>query len=252
MEDSVYKGTHAFNLQKKILIAHLYPREMSIYGDIGNVITLKRRLQWRGYSVEVKPVEIGEPYDFSDVDLVFGGGGQDSGQSIIAVDLLERGEDIRKLVSDGVPMLVICGMYQLFGRGFTTIEGRKLPGIDVFRATTTGGGTRMIGNVVVDSHFGRLVGFENHSGQTMLEHDQAPLGVVKKGFGNNTTSHREGSITNNAIGTYMHGPLLPKNPVLADHLLLSVLKRKFKTESLDPLNDELELAAALVAAKRPQ
>jgi lipid II isoglutaminyl synthase (glutamine-hydrolysing) len=237
---------------KKVVIAHLYPREMNIYGDLGNIITLVKRLEWRGYEAEVRAVEVGEPFDFAGVDIVFGGGGQDSGQLVMGEDLLKRSEDLRQLAADGAPMLTICGTYQLFGRGFTTMEGQEIPGIDVFRASTVGGEVRMIGNIVVDSPYGRLVGFENHSGQTVLEPGQEALGKVKKGFGNNPDSHREGAITGGAIGTYMHGPVLPKNPKLADHLIETALKRRHGVEQLEPLQDELELFAAKVAMTRPQ
>jgi lipid II isoglutaminyl synthase (glutamine-hydrolysing) len=237
---------------KTIHITHLYPREMNIYGDLGNIITLVRRLEWRGYHAEVSNVEVGKPYDFARTDIVFGGGGQDSGQLIMGADLVKRGDVLRQLAADGTPMLVICGTYQLFGRGFTTMEGQEIPGIDVFRASTIGGQTRMIGNVVVDSPFGQLVGFENHSGQTILEAGQSPLGKVKRGYGNNPKSHREGALSNNAIGTYMHGPLLPKNPRLADHLLAVALRRRHEVGELEPLRDTLEMAAARVAASRPQ
>ena len=237
---------------KKLVIAHLYPREMNIYGDLGNVITLQKRLEWRGYDVKVRSVEVGEPFDFAAADIVFGGGGQDSGQLIMGDDLVKRGTDLRQMAADGVPMLVICGTYQLFGRGFTTMEGQEIPGIDVFRASTVGSRVRMIGNIVVDSPFGQLVGFENHSGQTILEPEQEPLGVVKKGFGNNPKSRREGALSGNAVGTYMHGPVLPKNPHLADHLILAALKRRWGVTELEPLDDRQELTAARVAAGRPQ
>jgi CobQ-like glutamine amidotransferase family enzyme len=236
---------------KKLVIAHLYPREMNIYGDLGNVLTLRRRLEWRGYEVVVRPVEVGEPFDWAEVDVVFGGGGQDSGQLVVGPDLLRRGEQLRRLAADGVPMLVICGMYQLFGRGFTTMEGQEIPGIDVLRVSTVGGRVRMIGNVVVDSAFGQLVGFENHSGQTLLEPDQEPLGRVRQGFGNDPKSGYEGAVRGNVIGTYLHGPVLPKNPALADHLLSAAVRRWGVTE-LAPLDDALELAAARVAVSRPQ
>src|SRR5437899_2308827 len=144
-------------MSRQIVIAHLYPRDMNIYGDIGNIIALTKRLEWRGYEVKVRAVEPGEPFDFAGVDIVFGGGGQDSGQLIVGEDLLRRGDDLRAMAADGVPMLVICGTYQLFGRGFTTLDGREIPGISVFRASTVGGSVRMIGNVVVDSRFGQLV-----------------------------------------------------------------------------------------------
>lgn len=237
---------------KRVTIAHLYPREMNIYGDLGNVVCLRRRLEWRGYEVQVIPVEIGKAVDWAAVDLVFGGGGQDSGQLVMGTDLMQRGDDLRQMVADGVPMLTICGTYQLFGRAFTTIEGQELAGIDVFRATTMGGNVRMIGNIVIDSPYGRLVGFENHSGQTILEPEQAALGKVKKGFGNNPKSRREGAVSGNAIGTYMHGPVLPKNPQLADHLLLAAVRRRWGVTELEPLDDRLALRAAKVAAGRPQ
>jgi len=239
-------------MSKKVVIAHLYPREMNIYGDLGNVLTLVKRLEWRGYEAEVRPVEIGEPFDWSAVDIVFGGGGQDSGQLVMGADLLGHGDDLRQMAAEGVPMLTICGMYQLFGRGFTTLDSREIPGIDVFRASTVGSGVRMIGNIVIDSPFGRLVGFENHSGQTILEPGQEPLGKVRKGSGNNPGSRQEGAITNNAIGTYLHGPVLPKNPALADHLLLAALKRRYNVTELAPLDDKLEHLAAKSATGRPR
>jgi lipid II isoglutaminyl synthase (glutamine-hydrolysing) len=239
-------------MSRKLVIAHLYPREMNIYGDLGNVTALVKRLEWRGYQAEVRPVEIGQAFDWTTVDVVFGGGGQDSGQLIMGADLLKHGQQLRDMAADGVPMLTICGMYQLFGRGFTTQDGRELPGIDVFRASTVGGGVRMIGNIVIDSPFGRLVGFENHSGQTWLEPDQPALGRVRKGYGNNPKSRREGAVTNQAIGTYLHGPVLPKNPALADALLLAALKRRHNVAQLEPLADQLELAAAKTAMGRPR
>lgn len=239
-------------MSRKVVIAHLYPREMNIYGDIGNIAALVKRLEWRGYETEVRAVEVGEPFDFTQVDLVFGGGGQDRGQLIVGHDLQQRGEALRRAVQAGLPMLVICGLYQLFGRGFTTAGGQDIPGIDIFRATTIGGSTRMIGNVVLESEFGRLVGFENHSGETILEPEQAPLGRVVKGYGNSTKGRREGAVTHNAIGTYLHGPILPKNPALADHLILTALRRRFGDVELAALDNSRELAAAKTAISRPQ
>lgn len=237
---------------RKVTIAHLYPQEMNIYGDLGNVLCLKKRLEWRGFAAEVVPVEAGRPFDWSVVDLVFGGGGQDSGQLVMGPDLVKRGDQLRRLANDGCPMLVICGSYQLFGRGFTTMEGQEIPGIDIFRANTIGGRVRMIGNVVVESRFGRLIGFENHSGQTVLEPGQPALGVVKKGFGNNPKSGQEGAVSGSVIGTYMHGPVLPKNPGLADFLILAALKRRYGLAELEPLDDRLERAAAVAAEGRPR
>jgi CobQ-like glutamine amidotransferase family enzyme len=225
---------------------------MNIYGDLGNVTTLVKRLEWRGFPAVVRPVEAGLKFDFSEADIVFGGGGQDSGQVVVGPDLLERGEELRQFVAAGKPVLVVCGLYQLFGRGFTTLEGQEIPGIGVFRARTIGSTVRMIGNVTVQSQFGELVGFENHSGQTILDPEQDELGYVTKGYGNNSDSRSEGAISNNAIGTYLHGPVLPKNPALADHLVLNALKQRYGTAELEPLDDSLELAAARVARARPR
>jgi len=236
----------------KLVIAHLYPREMNIYGDAGNILTLVKRLEWRGYEAEVRAVEVGEPFDFSQADIVFGGGGQDRGQLIVGADLLERDDALRKAAEEGMPMLLVCGLYQLFGRAFITADGQELPGLGVFHATTQGAKQRMIGNIVVDSPFGRLVGFENHSGATLLEPGQLPLGKVSEGYGNDLKSKHEGAITGNAIGTYLHGPILPKNPTLADHLILTALERRHGSTKLVALNDKLELAAARTAADRPQ
>ena len=236
----------------KLVIAHLYPREMNIYGDLGNIIAFCKRLEWRGFEAVVKPVEIGESFDFSKADIVFGGGGQDSGQLVVGPDLLKRGEELRQLSKDGAPMLLVCGLYQLFGRGFTTLEGQEIPGISVFMASTRGSSVRMIGNVIVKSQFGELVGFENHSGQTVLEPDQEPLGVVQKGYGNDDSSKREGAVRSNTIGTYLHGPVLPKNPALTDHLLLVALKRRTGVKHLEKLDGTFEVAASRVAASRPR
>jgi hypothetical protein len=225
---------------------------MNIYGDAGNVLTLVKRLEWRGYEAEVRAVEVGEAFDFSQADIIFGGGGQDRGQLIVGADLLERGDALRQAAADGVPMLLVCGLYQLFGRAFITSDDQELPGLGIFHATTKGAKQRMIGNIVVDSPFGRLVGFENHSGATLLEPGQTPLGRVAKGHGNDPKSKHEGAITNNAIGTYLHGPILPKNPTLADHLLLTALTRRHGITKLAVLDDKIELAAARTAADRPQ
>jgi CobQ-like glutamine amidotransferase family enzyme len=239
-------------MSQLVTIAHLYPREMNIYGDMGNIITLVKRLEWRGYRVKVVAVEVGEPVDWDAVDIVFGGGGQDSGQLVVGADLLERGEVLRKLAGQGLPMLVICGLYQLFGREFVTAAGKKIPGIGVFAASTKAGSVRMIGNVATHSEYGVLVGFENHSGATKLDKGQAPLGRIVKGYGNNPKSRQEGAVSGAAIGTYLHGPVLPKNPGLADHLILAALARRYGVTSLPPLDDHLEQAAAKVAAGRPR
>lgn len=237
---------------REIVIAHLYPDEMSIYGDTGNIRALEQRLAWRGYKPVVKRVEIGKPFDFSKTDIVFGGGGQDRGQVVVSEDLQTRGEALREAAADGMPMLVICGLYQLFGHHFRTVDGAEIPGIGVLDLRTVGSDIRMIGNIVVESPYGRLVGFENHSGLTMLGSGQQALGRVRKGYGNNAKSRMEGAVSHNVIGTYLHGPILPKNPALADHLILQAVARKYGVISLPPLDDTAEAVAAKVAATRPQ
>ncbi len=240
------------NAPMRLVVAHLYPDEMNIYGDLGNIVALSRRIQWRGHEVDVQPVQIGKPFDFSAADILFGGGGQDRGQLLIERDLVARGEELRHQATAGLPMLVVCGLYQLFGHGFRTGAGTDIEGVGIFGATTVAGSQRMIGNITVQSRFGRLVGFENHSGQTVLEPGQQPLGRVEKGFGNDPSRQFEGAVSNNVIGTYLHGPILPKSPALADHLILQAAQRRYGVTDLEPLDNTLELAAARSAAARPR
>ena len=236
----------------RLVIAHLYPYEMNIYGDTGNVIALRRRLEWRGLEARVDPVPVGADYDLSEADIVFGGGGQDRSQLEVAGDLGRRRAAIHEAVAAGTVFLTICGTYQLFGRRFLTQDEQEIPGIGVFAMDTIGGRRRMIGNVVVATPWGDLVGFENHSGRTLLDPGQSALGRVKKGFGNNETRREEGAVTANCFGTYLHGSLLPKNPAFADELLIRGLRRRFGPGStLAPLDDELERRAAQAAARRP-
>lgn len=235
-----------------LVIAHLYPWEMNIYGDTGNVIALQRRLEWRGIEARVDPVPVGEQYDFTAADVVFAGGGQDRSQLDVAADLQERAGALREAVSAGTVFLTVCGTYQLFGRRFLTHDGVEILGIGVFGMETIAGRRRMIGNVVVDSEWGRLVGFENHSGRTLLDAGQRPVGTVVKGFGNDGESGLEGAVTANCFGTYLHGSLLPKNPRLADELLTRALRRRHGDGVvLEPLDDSLEVAAAEAASRRP-
>lgn len=235
-----------------LVIAHLYPYEMNIYGDTGNVIALRRRLEWRGLEARVDPVPVGAGYDLAGADIVFGGGGQDRSQLEVADDLQRRRDAVHEAVAAGTVFLTICGTYQLFGRRFLTQDGQQIPGIGVFAMDTIGGSKRMIGNVVVTTPWGDLVGFENHSGRTLLDPGQASLGRVKKGYGNNETRREEGAVTANCFGTYLHGSLLPKNPAFADELLARALRRRHGAGfALEPLDDRLENLAARAAARRP-
>lgn len=238
-----------------ITIIQLYPKDMNLYGDWGNTLVLKKRLEWRGFSVEIIDHNPGDVTDFSTGDIFVGGGGQDAGQLAIQDDLLSRGEELKTLANDGVPMLLICGMYQLFGRQFVTNDGSIIRGIGVLPVETTAGEERLIGNITLESErFGTIVGYENHSGQTFLDDTVQPLGKVVRGAGNNTTDGTEGVQFNNVIATYLHGSLLPKNPTIADFLIAKALKRRgISTDDLKPLEvDALAQTAQQVAAERPR
>lgn len=235
---------------KTINIGHLYPAEMNIYGDNGNVLTLVWRLTQRGYQPKVHRIEIGSNLP-SNLDILLGGGGQDSGQDKIKDDLIRQNDELKAQAKDGLVILAVCGTYQLLGHYFDTASGDRLPGIGLFDAFTKAESKRLIGNIVVSSPFGRLVGFENHSGQTHLNPGQLPLGRVERGSGNDESSGKEGAVTANAFGTYLHGPLLPKNPHLADELLKRAIERRYGEAKLTPLDDAWALRAAEVAARRP-
>jgi CobQ-like glutamine amidotransferase family enzyme len=236
----------------KLKILHLYPKEMNLYGDHGNVLTLKKRCEWRGIKTEIIEHEPGNEIP-DDIDIIFGGGGQDSNQDRIVDDLQKIAPKLKELVENNTPTLLICGLYQLFGKYFETQDGHKLPGIDVIDITTKAGPSRLIGNVVIDTpEFGEVVGYENHSGLTELGKSVSAFGTVTKGYGNNGKDLTEGAKYLNCIGTYLHGPVLPKNPRLADFLILKAAERKQKTTRLERLNDSIENRAHKTAASRPQ
>jgi lipid II isoglutaminyl synthase (glutamine-hydrolysing) len=235
----------------RLTLVHLYPREMNIYGDTGNVLVLRKRLDWRGIDATVVPVSVGDPLP-GEADILLGGGGQDAAQGEIGADFVSRGAALRAMADDGVVMLAICGTYQLLGHEFLTKDGERIPGVGVLDLTTTGTDTRLIGNNAVDSSWGRLVGFENHSGLTELGTGVQPLGRTESGRGNNGRDLTEGAVRNNVFGTYLHGPVLAKSPGFADELLRRALDRRGASADLAPLDDSLALAAAEVAARRPR
>lgn len=227
----------------KITIGYLYGDLMNIYGDIGNIITLQKRAQWRGIEVKIRVKSLESRIKKGECDLFFFGGGQDQTQTIVSRDLVTsgKGKIIKKEIERGVPLLSVCGGYQLLSKYYKPHQGPKLQGIGLFKAYTDASNDRMIGNIVIDSMFGKLVGFENHSGKTFLKKGALLFGMVLKGFGNNGKDRTEGCLYKNAIGCYMHGSLLPKNPKLADWLLKKALEVKYKKEvELKPLDDEFE------------
>lgn len=236
----------------RLTIHHLYSDMMNLYGDRGNVISLRKRCEWRGIDVEVLDVGLGERVRPTGCDIFLFGGGQDREQSLLAEDLSgSKGADLRSIVDEGGVVLGVCGGYQLMGHHYETLEGEKLPGVGIFDLHTRPGRpgeARLISNVlmsVTPPEGGvprEVVGFENHGGRTYLG-DTQPLGEVVAGFGNNGEDGGEGARRLNAYGTYLHGSLLPKNPWLADQLILEAIRRVDAAFELTPLEDTREKAA---------
>lgn len=224
---------------------------MNIYGDRGNVIALRYRCEARGIALEVVDINVGDAFDPTEFDLVLMGGGQDREQRRIADDLVARGPALKAAIDGGLPALAVCGGFQLFGHRYVDHDGGSIPGIGVFDLETRHPGPaadRCIGDVVLATEFGDVVGFENHGGRTYLAASQEAFGTVKRGFGNNAEDGREGARYKNAFGTYLHGSLLPKNPALADRLILAALQRRYGPDAtLPPLDDATEARAHAAA-----
>ncbi|CAN5872827.1 glutamine amidotransferase [soil metagenome] len=242
----------------KLTIHHLYADMMNLYGDRGNVISLKKRCEWRGIGVEVVDVGLGERIAPTGCDIFLFGGGQDREQSLLAEDLSgSKGADLRAIVDDGGVVLGVCGGYQLMGHYYETLDGEKLPGVGIFDLHTEPGAddeARLIGNVLVhialdDDSSQEIVGFENHGGRTYLDGVE-PLGEVVAGHGNNGRDSYEGARRYNAYGTYLHGSLLPKNPWLADKLIRSAIEKDLDGFELEPLDDAIEHAAFEAISRR--
>ena len=228
-----------------IKIGHLYPDMLNLYGDRGNILALRRRLEARGFEPEVTEITMGRSFAWDEFDILFIGGGQDFEQDVLLDDLGKgKDEEIKKAVHGGVPLLAICGGYQMLGNYYQTFDGKKLEYTGVLDFYTEGKPERMIGNYAFRTKEGyEIIGFENHSGRTFLGASLEPLGTVIKGFGNNGEDKTEGVRFKNTFGTYSHGPVLPKNPELADLLIKAALERKGMDSELAPLDDTLELYA---------
>jgi len=228
----------------------LYPEQMNIYADRGNILFLQRRCEWRGIEFSYAAAGPGEGLDPGAHDLLYLGGGQDRDQRAVAGDMVATKRDaLASAVEDGVVVLAVCGGYQLLGGSYQLGEER-LPGLGLADLETVREpGPRLIGNVAIESDLGTgqqtIAGFENHGGRTYLGAGAQPFGRVLSGFGNNGKDGLEGVRRDNLIGTYLHGPLLPKNAWLADHLISLALERRYGSPpELEPLDDKLERAAA--------
>jgi CobQ-like glutamine amidotransferase family enzyme len=237
---------------KPLVILQLYPHDMNIYGDNGNALVLARRAQWHGYKPEIITYNPGDTFP-DHVDIIVGGGGQDSGQDKIQEDLLKIGPTLRALAKDNTPMLMICGLYQLFGKYFKTQDGHIIEGIGLLDITTVAGPERLIGNIVTNSsQFGDIIGYENHSGQTFLADGIQSLGIVTQGAGNNSKDGHEGARYRNVIGSYTHGSLLPKNPAIADWLIEQAAAKRYGEFTPNVIDDRFAELARIHASKRPR
>ncbi|MCI8418720.1 MAG: glutamine amidotransferase [Lachnospiraceae bacterium] len=225
----------------KLTIGHLYPDLLNLYGDRGNIQCLSRRLQWRGIEAEVRPFFAGERVDFSRLDLVLLGGGSDREQELVCRQLGEIRQDFRSYVEDGGVVLAVCGGYQILGDYYRTAK-KEIPGLGILPLYTEWEPGRLVGNIILDSplSLAPVVGFENHGGRTYIG-EGTPFGRVLLGYGNTKTSGNEGMMYRHVIGTYLHGPLLPKNPEICDYLLERALERRFGgVWKLKKLSDKLE------------
>jgi CobQ-like glutamine amidotransferase family enzyme len=239
-----------------VRLGHLYPAEMNIYADRGNIAVLERRLAWRGMALEVTALEIGDPVEPGAHDLYYLGGGQDRDQAVVAEDLARaKAGGLRAAVAGGAAALCVCGGFQLAGHGYTGADGTRMPGIGILDLDTVAGPTRLIGDLVIEAELEgerrTVVGFENHAGRTRLGPGARPLGRVVRGHGNNGRDGLEGGVSGRVIGTYLHGPLLPKNPWIADTLIgWALAHRTGAAPALEPLDDALEQEAHAAAVAR--
>jgi lipid II isoglutaminyl synthase (glutamine-hydrolysing) len=241
----------------KIRVGHLYPDYLNIYADRGNIAVFAGRAHARGLELEITPIGLGETVQPGEHDLLYVGGGQDREQALIAKDIEAKSEALVEAVQGGAAVLAVCGGYQLLGRSYRDRSGAELPGAGVLPVETVAGERRMIGDVLLECELDpgekrTLAGFENHAGRTILDADAQPLGRVLAGFGNDGQSGYEGCRVGRAIGTYLHGPLLPRNPWLADWLLAQAMAHRTGGEPpvFEPLDDELEAQAHAVSAAR--
>jgi CobQ-like glutamine amidotransferase family enzyme len=236
---------------RTLRVAHLYPELLNLYGDSGNILCLRKRMEWRGITPDIMEVHVDDRPTFADVDIAFIGGGSDREQKIVCDKLLAERDELAAFVEDGGVLAAVCGGYQLLGSSYLMAD-EKVEGLSLVDLYTDHDDPRLIGNIVVESEVSPqpIVGYENHGGRTHLGEGVKPLGRVLYGHGNDGKTGYEGVLYKNVLGTYVHGPLLPKNPGVADWLISRALERKYGDGSLEPLDDTEELAANKVMYDR--
>lgn len=234
-------------------VCHLYPDLLNLNGDGGNVVAFVQRCRWRNIAVSIEAVNLGDPVDFTGCDFVFLGGGSEHELRLIAADLMKHRHEFGAAIEDGLVVLAIGGGYQLLGKYFLTLEQEKIPGLGILDFYTRAGEQRLVGDIavelIIDGDKYIISGFENHSGKTYLGKVK-PLGKVLSGYGNNGMDGFEGARYKNVYCSYMHGPLLPKNPRLTDHLIARSMKKRGVQQKLTPLDDSLENTASRVMLER--
>ncbi len=236
-----------------VRLGHLYPEHLNIYADRGNIAVFRRRLEWRGLALDVVEVGLGDEIP-EDCNLYYLGGGQDRDQLMVAKDLLRKADSLQRAADSGAAVLAVCGGYQLMGHSYVAADGEEMAGTGLLDLETTAGTDRLIGDVVLSVNLNgetaTVVGYENHAGRTRLGSGCGPLGRVDKGHGNNGEDGFEGAVSGRRVGTYLHGPLLPKNPWLADTMLRWALDHSGANIELEPLDDTLERSAHATAVAR--
>jgi lipid II isoglutaminyl synthase (glutamine-hydrolysing) len=223
----------------------MYPDLLNLYGDGGNIICLKHRCDWRGIKANVIDFTLNQEKELNIGDIFFIGGGSDKSQNIVYQHFLDYKNDLQDLIEDEAVFLAICGGYQFLGEKYIDAGGNEVPGLGIFDYYTQSEEGRLIGNIIIENNLNldplTIVGFENHGGRTY--HDYNSLGSVKVGYGNNGKDKEEGMVYKNCVGTYLHGPILPKNPHFADYLILKALKRKYNINNISKLDDKFEYGA---------
>jgi CobQ-like glutamine amidotransferase family enzyme len=240
--------------QMELNIINMYPDILNMYGDIGNLLCIVKRCQWRGIKVNQIISTLGSNVTINeeDTDMIFIGGGSDNQQSIVSENLIEKRNKLENYIENDGVVLAICGSYQMLGNDYLDVNNENIPCLELLDIKTESKPERLIGNILIENNLNlqpkTVVGFENHGGRTY--HKYKPFGTVKLGYGNNGQDNEEGIIYKNIIGSYLHGPLLPKNPHIADYLILKALKNKYELDKLPPLNDNIEIKARTSIAKK--